>query len=249
MALLEDWKKKRLDRKIQKNRAYLTKKTTSKDGRIQAIEILKEIGTSDAISGLLQRFRLTVPELTQDEEEKKYICTIIRERGDKTIEPLKKFIDGYDEVMHPLTLLAEKIPEQDMIQLLIGKVQDMSELYSSGKTIKLIEMLRHLARYKNEKLLDAALTFIDPIFDDEVILAAIELLEAQEDESVRQPLMELGAQTEITHRIAFRIGDMFEKLHWSIKGHTQRKPLEAKLKIEFQIQRGGYLKRRHAQEF
>ncbi|MFC1849469.1 hypothetical protein ACFL27_04585 [candidate division CSSED10-310 bacterium] len=249
MAILDNWKQKRLTQKIQKNSHYLTKKTSSKDGRLQAIEILKEIETPEAIAGLLQRFRLTVPEITQDEEEKDYVSGIIAACGSKAKQPLIDFIDRYDEVMHPLTLLAKLIPQEELIAILRDKIEDIGELYSSMKTMKVVEILRHLARYKSDELVDMAINFISEYDDDEVILAAVEILEEQANEKARMPLLELIAQSEATQRIILSVGDMFEKLHWSLKGSKNRNQIEAKLKVEFHILRKGFLKRRKEPEF
>lgn len=244
MALISDWKENRLAKKIRKNGHYLTLKTSSKDGRLQAIEILKEIGTKEAISAMLLRFRLTVPELTQDEDEKDYVSDIITKLGEKAKEPLIDFINRYDEVMRPLRLLAKLLSDEEITSILIEKIQDVDELYSSMRTIKIVEILKHLSEYKTPNLVPVALKFINS-GDDEVVIEAIDVLATQADEETRIPLLTLASAPDTTMRIIIHIGEMFEKLKWSIKGIPKRKQLEARLKSEFHIKKGGFLKRRH----
>ena len=53
-----------------------------------------------------------------------------------------------------------------------------------------------------------------------------------------------AADPDITHRIAFRIGELMERLHWSLKGVENRKELESKLAEEFHILKKGFLKKK-----
>jgi len=244
MSFIETWKQRRLESKIAKYAHYLTQKTSSKEGRVQAMEFLRDIGSPEAITALLQRFRLTIPELTQDEEEKDYVCSLIKNFGVVAKGPLLHFIQHHDEVMKPLDLLGRLVSPDEMVDILIEQIKDVRELYSAMKTIKVVEVLRYLARFTSLKLVELGLSIITTIDDDEVILAAIEMLEHQADDKVRVPLLELAAQPETTMRIAIRIADMFVNLHWSIKGVAARKQLEAKLKNEFYTVTGGFLKKK-----
>lgn len=245
MSFLDNWNNRRRQRKIEKYAQHLCKRSSSRDSRLQAIDFLKDDGSSEAISALLQRFRLTVPELTQDEEEKEYICSVITDFGDKAKEPLLDFIKRHDEVMKPLTLLSNLISSDEMIDILINRIQEIGELYSAMKTIKVVEILRHLAQYSSPKLVKLSMDIISRSDDDEVILAAIEVLEQQADEHTRIPLLELAADPDTTQRITVRIGDLLVKLHWSLKGLKTRKELEVKLKTEFYTVKGGFLKRKN----
>ncbi|MBN2384394.1 hypothetical protein JXQ70_16065 [bacterium] len=249
MSIFDDWKKRRIDRKIEKYGQYLSLKTSSRDGRWQAMEFLRDSGSSEAISALLQRFRLTIPELTQDEEEKDFVCTIISEKGVIAKKPLLQYISKYDEIMKPLVLLAQILGPDEMVVYLVNQIKDVGELFSSMKTIKVVEILRHLALYQSACLVDLGLSIITSFDDDEVILAGLEVLEKQADERSRQTMLELAAAPETTLRITFRIGDIIEKLGWSIKGVTDRKQLEVKLRDEFYTVKGGYLKRKNIQKY
>lgn len=244
MSFLDNWKEKRVAKKIAKNSQYLSNKTSSRDGRYAAIEELKEIGSIEAIEGLLQRFRLTTPELTQDEEEKDYVSEYIRSKRKEAVDPLKEFIKRYDQVMRPLRLLSSILSEEEMVSFLRERINEVGELFSESQTIKLVEMLRHLAKYHTNDLVDIALEYIRPGENDEVIVAAVEILENQNDEKSRIPLLELAVHEETTQRITFRIGDLIEKLQWNIKGFPERKQLEDKLKGEFRILKGGFIKRK-----
>ena len=69
------------------------------------------------------------------------------------------------------------------------------------KTIKLVEILRHLAQYSSPKLLNIALHIVESHDDDEVILAAIEVLETQANKKARLPLLKLASDPDTTQRI------------------------------------------------
>src|SRR5690606_2348053 len=75
----------------------LTKRSQEKYGdpalRSRALEGLRDIGTPEAISALLQRFTArTEPGIT-DTEEKEYTLEILQSFGEKAVEPVVAFLE------------------------------------------------------------------------------------------------------------------------------------------------------------
>lgn len=248
MQFIQEWKENRLAKKIQKTGRHLSSKTSSRDSRLQSIDFLKDIQNQDALQALLQRFRFTAPELTQDEEEKDYVASLIRARGQAALEPLKTYIRQHDEIVYPLSLLGKLVSEEEMIDFLIDVAAGVGELYSGHKTIKLVELLRYLSRFRSPALVDFATTYLTASHDDEVIIAAIDILQQQADERARTALIDLAMDQSTTQRIIYRLGELFVLLQWSIKGGSDRKQFESRLKPEYYVVRGGLVKRKNQTE-
>jgi hypothetical protein len=89
----------------------LKKKATNKFGqaieRQMALKQLRQIGTPEALSALLARFTVTLDVTITDADEKREVFDWLVAAGEKSVEPIERFVATHDGVYWPLKALKE----------------------------------------------------------------------------------------------------------------------------------------------
>ena len=159
----------------------LSKRTQEKYGdaaaRTRALEQLRDIGTPEAISALLQRFTVkTEPGIT-DAEEREFTLEIVTSFGEKAIGPIESFIRTHDSVAWAIRCLEEIVPEDRVIAILTGELEKLSTEYAREPDKKVL-LINRLQEPKDPRIPPAVVPFLDDP-SDEVRIAAMKALVAQ----------------------------------------------------------------------
>lgn len=221
----------RLRFRIERNTKKLLERYAQHDVRMEGADKLREIGTPEAIFGLARRFSATAENLGVDQEEKKYIQDVLVALGDKAVEPLKRYIRGYDQVTWSIDALKRLLPKEKLIAFLFEVLKEGDPVFIRGE--KANQILRALETVNDPSVVPGVIPCLKSA-DDTVRFAAVECLAAYGDESAREPLLEaLTNPDEDSARVKIRIGETLEKLDWDVKGY--RKKVEAALPEPFRV--------------
>jgi len=157
-------------------------------GRVRALEMLREIGSPQAIAALLQRFNVkTEPSIT-DREEKEYTVSLLAGLGEDALDPLMDFIRRSDNVAWAVRCLEELVEEEELVRRLTELLAKIAMEYSRDPEKKIV-LINRLAAAVDPTVVDAILPLLQDA-SDEVRTATLSNLVGQGDAAVATPIAE-----------------------------------------------------------
>ena len=224
----------------------LQKKTMEKFGppenRQGAIEELGELKTEAAIEALLMRFTIRVDPGITDDEEKARVMGLIVQAGETALPPVKRFILGRDEISWPLRALSHLLPEAEVVKFLVEVAHKAAAEYSRVPEKKVL-ILHALLEHKDAGITPAVLPFLEDM-EDQVQIAAAEVIVKQEDEAGREPVIQhfLKAHETSNARVREALASLLADSPWDVKGYTPK--VEAALPPAYKLDSKGKIQRK-----
>ena len=224
----------------------LQKKASAKFGpaenRQGAIEELGALKTEAAVEALLLRYTFRVDPGITDDEEKARVLALITQAGDIALGPVKRFISSRDEISWPLRALDGLLPEAEVVKFLVEVARKVGGEYSRVPEKKVL-LLHALSAHKSPEIAPAVLPFLDDM-DDEVQIAAAEVIARQLDPVGREPLIQhfLKAHEGNNARVREALAGLLADSGWDVKGYTPK--VEAALPQGYKLDSRGKLARK-----
>ena len=224
----------------------LQKKASAKFGpaenRQGAIEELGALKTDAAVEALLLRYTFRVDPGITDDEEKARVLALITQAGDVALGPVKRFISRRDEISWPLRALDGLLPEAEVVKFLVEVARKVGGEYSRVPEKKVL-LLHALSAHKSPEIAPAVLPFLDDM-DDEVQIAAAEVIARQQDPIGREPLIQhfLKAHEGNNARVREALAGLLADSGWDVKGYTPK--VEAALPQGYKLDSRGKLARK-----
>lgn len=238
--------KRREEKALKKQVSTLIKKYNQPEDRQAAFRKLCDAGTVEAICGLLQRFTVRIEPEILDEEEKERVCNALVELGRISVDPIKRFIRYNDCVTWPLRALARIVPPDEDMETVLGALREIGPDYVRVPEHK-VELIHHLEMYKNSRIVEELVPFLDDPNDD-VRFVTIEILAKQADERLREPLLKLMTSSEAGPRLKILAANKMLELNYKVTGH--RPQVEAAFEAlrqfgeNFFVDKNGYVRKR-----
>ena len=201
MALFGLFGGSKVDRLVKK----LTNAWVQTQERQRIMHVLADMGTDEALFGLLKRFSYRTEQSIVDEDEKQMALRLVVAAGNDVIPAIERYVEQYDRVYYPLKALKE-IAGIDVAVELILRVLDKAEDYDgriNEQKNQLVSNLRdfqhpliqeRLIKLCNDENDEVRLKAIDALstYGEEVALTAIaeRLLDENESPSVKAVLFE-----------------------------------------------------------
>ncbi len=241
-----NFKEKQKSRRISRLTSKLCEKYNQDYERYGAADELFEIGTPEAIYGLLKRFSSHVPNVEQDDKEKRYVLGLLLKKGEAVVPPLIEFIKNEEEIVYPLEALNKILGKEKTLEILKDLVTSFSPEYDRDPSKK-IEVIKGLSNYELPEIADYILPFLnDP--NDDVVLASIvafrkiyDNLDEERKESIRVKLIEIFLSDEEKPRVERSIIDMFMELKIKVTGY--KKSVAEKLNKPYYLDKKGHIKK------
>jgi hypothetical protein len=224
----------------------LQKKATTKFGpaenRQGAIEELGALKTDAAIDALLTRYTFRVDPGITDDDEKARVLALITQAGEVALGPVKRFISNREEISWPLRALEGLLPEAEVVKFLVDVAKKAGGEYSRVPEKKVL-LLHSLSAHKSAEIAPAVLPFLDDM-DDEVQIAAAEVIARQQDPVGREPLIEhfLEAHEGSNARVREALAGLLADSGWDVKGYTPK--VEAALPAGYRLDSRGKIVRK-----
>jgi HEAT repeat protein len=224
----------------------LQKKSMEKFGppenRQGAIEELGEMRTEQAIEALLLRYTIRVDPGITDDEEKARVLALIVQTGVTALPPVKRFILSRDEISWPLRALSQLLPEAEVVQFLVEVARKVGAEYSRVPEKKVL-LLHALREHQSAEIAPVVLPFLDDM-DDEVQIAAAEVVAKQQDPAGREPLIQhfLKAHQGSNARVREALAGILADSPWDVKGYTPK--VEAALPPAYKLDSKGKVQRK-----
>jgi hypothetical protein len=224
----------------------LSRKSMEKFGppenRQGAIEELGALKTEAGVEALLQRYTFRVDPGITDDEEKARVLALITQTGATAVGPVKRFILSRDEISWPLRALSDLLPETEVVKFLIEVAHKAGSEYSRVPEKKVL-LLHALAHHKSPEIAAAVVPFLDDM-DDEVQIAAAEVIAWQQDPAGREPLIQhfLKAHEGSNARVREALVGLLAESNWDVKGYTPK--VEAALPPGYKLDSKGKIQRK-----
>ena len=225
----------------------LTKKSQEKFGppenRQGAIEELGGLRTEPAIEALLLRYTFRVDPGITDDEEKARVLALVVQAGETSLGPVKRFILGRDEISWPLRALSQLLPEAEVVKFLVEVANKVGREYSRVPEKKVL-LLHALKEHQSPgEITPVTLPFLEDM-DDEVQIAAAEVIVRQADPGGREPLIQhfLKAHEGSNARVREALAGLLADSGWDVKGYTPK--VEAALPEGYKLDSKGKVVRK-----
>ena len=228
--------------------ARLQKKTVEKFGppenRQGAIEELGALKSEAAIDALLMRFTVRVDPGITDDEEKARVMALVVEGGAVSVPAVKRFIQVRDDISWPLRALAKLIAQPELLEFLLDLARKEAREYS--RTAEKKKLLLHaLGDHRSPEITLAVVPFLDDM-DDDVQIAAAEIIARQQEPAGREPLIQhfLRSHEGSNARVREALAGFLADSGFDVKGYTPK--VEAALPPAYKLDARGKVQRRDA---
>jgi HEAT repeat protein len=228
--------------KVRRLQKKSMEKFGPKENRQGAIEELGELKTGPAIEALLLRYTFRVDPGITDDEEKARVLALITAAGPVALEPVKRFISSRDEISWPLRALEALLPEAEVVQFLVEVARKVGSEYSRVPEKKVL-LLHALMTHKSNEITPVVLPFLEDM-DDEVQIAAAEVIVRQQDPVGRESLIQhfLKAHEGSNARVREALAGLLADSPWDVKGFTPK--VEAALPDAYKLDSKGKVLRK-----
>jgi HEAT repeat protein len=228
--------------KVRRLQKKASEKFGPKENRQGAIEELGGLKTEAAVEALLTRYTFRVDPGITDDDEKARVLALIVEAGRVALEPVKRFISSRDEISWPLRALEGLLPEAEVVKFLVEVAKKVGGEYSRVPEKKVL-LLHALASRRSAEIAPAVLPFLTDM-DDEVQIAAAEVIAKQQDPVGREPLIRhfLEAHEGSNARVREAFAGVLADSGWDVKGYTPK--VEAALPPSYKLDSKGKVARK-----
>jgi hypothetical protein len=233
----------RAEAAIKRAAARAIHKHIQSPDRMKALDDLYragEEGNEEAIYAMLKRFSFVYDKTIEDESEKDWTYNAVCSLGEKSYEPVRRYIMHADSISWPLRIL-EKIATDEQIWETIQKlVEEHEPGYERDPAVK-----QQIITFLSERKDPRAVGMIVPYFEDmdeTVRFVVVESLLKTKDPTARAPLCAHFVNSkEDSLRIRVRIANGFVDLGWDVVGF--RGQFEKLLPDGFMLDKQGRVKR------
>ncbi|HYS11628.1 MAG TPA: HEAT repeat domain-containing protein [Myxococcales bacterium] len=230
------------DAKVRRLQKKASQKFGPAENRQGAIEELGGLKTEAAIEALLTRYTFRVDPGITDDDEKARVLALISQAGEVALNPVKRFIQTRDEISWPLRALEALLPEAEVVKFLVEVAKKVGGEYSRVPEKKVL-VLHALSNRRSPEIAPAVLPFLEDM-DDEVQIAAAEVVVKQQDPAGREPLIQhfLKAHESSNARVREALSGLLADSGWDVKGYTPK--VEAALPAGYKLDSKGKVVRK-----
>jgi HEAT repeat protein len=170
------------------------------------------------------------------------VLALVLQSGDAALPAVKRFILTRDEISWPLRALSDLLPQEAVVKFLVDVAHKVAAEYSRVPEKKVL-LLHGLSAHKSPEITAAVLPFLDDM-EDEVQIAAAEVIARQADESGREPLIQhfLKSHEGSNARVREALAGLLADSTWDVKGYTPK--VEAALPAGYKLDSKGKVLRK-----
>lgn len=188
--------------------------------RINAAHRLREMGTPDAILGLLDRFTISASPSRQDEEEKEEVLAWLIEFGESCVPSLVQFLKRERQVYWPARALRRILPAEEASRK-INEILTHHWENPPASSEPQAQLIRFLEGMYSAELEETVFRYLEDE-DDDLLLAALDYVFHRPEERGREPVLNCYLDSEDRPRIRTYILDRFVEKNWSVRGFRPR---------------------------
>jgi HEAT repeat protein len=208
--------------KVERLVKAATQKYGPPENRQKALEQLVELGTPEAIAGMLKRFTISAEPSITDRDEKEFVYRAVLDFDKDAVVPLQNFVRNSETaIAWALKGLGALTTPPEVVEVSLAALTKLGPEYTRDpekKTVLLTQLLDH----DDPRIVPAVIPFLEDPADD-VKIAASKILAKSKSEAARQPLLDaiprekdhkrvLSAFFEALATAAFKVDTVREQL-------------------------------------
>ncbi|MFO0660334.1 MAG: HEAT repeat domain-containing protein [Polyangiaceae bacterium] len=201
------------DKNVARHTKVVGDKLAQNYDRIESIEALCRVGTSEAVAGLLKRFTFYVDPSTVDQEEKELAFRGIVDAREAALEPIRKFCEKAESLAWPLKILRAQLEEASYVEEVLALLENFDTDYSRNVDPK-VQLIEALDGKNTAEVLEALLPFVEDV-SEPVRFQVVTTLLSLNNEAVVEPLVD-QALVEESVRIKNKIAEGFRERGWQV---------------------------------
>ena len=211
--------------------------------RSRCIDVLRDIGTDDALRGLLLRFTYNADKSIVDEDEKETIYNIVLARGEAVVPLLKEYLTEQAAIFWPLKAMRRIVGDEPTVTFLLELIDSMAGDYVDTRHFeRKLSLISQLRDFQDPRIHQRLLAWLgDP--EEEIRFHAVDAIATYPDPQTTELLAQRLLADDETARIRNFVLDLLVQNHWAIP-KTQRKDLRTRIPEEFWIDDTGVIQRK-----
>lgn len=200
----------KVDRYVKK----LTNAYVQTQERLRMLDLLADIGTSEALYGMLKRFTFRTEASIVDEDEKEIAFRLLVRAGPSAIAPIERFVAENDAVYWPIKALREIAGLDAAVDLLLNAL-DQAEARSARVNEHKIQLVSNLRDFNHPRVLERLHVLVQDESEDVRIMAMDGLLTYGEDIAM-QAVIRLLLDGDESPRVKMVILEQLIEAGWSL---------------------------------
>lgn len=212
-------KEGRRRRRVETLTRRLCQRYGPSEERWNAAAELAEIGTEDAVYGLLRRFLAVSEKIGEDREEKRHVQDLVAGLGSNALPAIRSFIRREQDAVLAVECLRRCVNGEALVDELLSVLRDLGP--HSARANQIAPVLAALGEMKEPRAVELALRYLDAL-DDSIAIAAIDCLDHIGDERGRDPLVAMLDREEVLPRIQERVQQALGAHGWAPTGKQKK---------------------------
>ena len=181
--------------------------------RQEAIQVLADLGTAEAVTVLLKRFTFHIDPSITDQEEKDSAFRGILRAGKDAVEPVRAFAAKAESLAWPMKIIRELVGEEEYVEELLRWLSRWDTEYAKFVEPK-VQILTALEEQKSPHVRREVERFLEDVNEPARFHAATTLM-AQDDPDAVPPLARLLGDEESV-RVRNRIAEGLAARGWPL---------------------------------
>ncbi len=211
------------EKKILSLKKKLLERYGQPETRQMAMDKLLDMGTPEAVTALLSRFKVNVEPSITDAEEKEYLFKSLVQMGaGKVADPVHEFFKNSDDAANwAVRLLTELVSEEELVNICIEVLNRVGPDYTRDPEKKLV-ILQTLARKTGSGIPAAIVPFLEDPADDVRIEAAFALSRHADEAVSREPLLKAMVDSADRNRVIAAIANALAVTGFGVQGYREQ---------------------------
>jgi HEAT repeat protein len=226
--------KKKSPREMARLARLVSDKLAQNYDRQDAIAILGDMATGEAVGLLLRRFSFSMEPAITDQEEKEAAVEGIIAAGPEALAPIREYCRNAESISWPIKALRRIVPVEELVDELLGLLDQFDTDYTRNPEPK-IQLVTVLAEFQNADVRDAVEEFLMDI-NESVRFHAVGTVFAMESEASVAALVDAMREEE-SLRVQNRIAGGLAERAWTVPEELQE-PCSGALPGAFSLRDG-----------
>jgi hypothetical protein len=202
---------------------------------------LADLGTDEALAGLLQRFTYQTEASIVDQDEKETACNLLVDVGVTAVPAIERFINFSDAVYWPLKALKTIVGLEHTVGILLAALDkaDGLDMRVNERKIQLVSNLRDFPH----PLVEARLVSLAEDLDEDVRIMAVDGLLTYGPESALTAIARCLLDASESPRVKTVILEQLIELDWSLAPWRAQLDEAEVLPIPYELTQDGRIQR------
>lgn len=210
--------------------------------RKRAIDALADIGTTEAVGALLQRYKYRTEATIVDEDEKQCVYDAVVSLGESAVPALTAYISSETAIYWPVKALRKLVGDDEASRQVLTALDGIEDSFGANRDRRerLVDNLREFA---HDEAVYRRLLGLLTDEDEEIVIRAVDGLSARKnDPAVPNAIVPILLEDDTSHRVRTLVMELVIEEGWNVKRF--KKALLERIPEQYFIDDTGVVQRR-----